>query len=183
MDTEPTMPARQTEPTMPAREVVQAWADALAAADAARLEPLMAPDVVLHSPLTNAFVFTRRPAVTAVFASAFELIRRIDVQHRIGPDPTDPTDPTGVVVFAGVVNGQPMQEMHLLRVQDGLVAEVTLMGRPVPALLHVMARIPPLLAERGVMPKAAGPAAAGIRPLGALLAAVDRHLVPRLPPR
>lgn len=158
-------------------DLSSAWATALEARNPSALAPLLADDVVLHSPLTDAFVFRGRAPVAAVFAAAFDLIDDIRVHACLRGDGT------AVVAFAGRVAGLPMEETHLLRVADGHVAEVTLMGRPLPALLHVMSRIPALLAARGVMPATAGPAAKGIRPVAALLRGVDRHLLPRLPPR
>lgn len=166
-----------TEGRRPDQHPVRRWAEALRRRDNAAMAALLADDVVLHSPLTDAFVFEGRRAVAEVFAAGSSLIDAIEV-HTVLADAD-----RGVVVFAGRIDGRPMEETQVLRLADGRVVDVTLMGRPVPALLSVMSRIPARLAKASVLPRAAGPLGAGFTPIAALVSAIDRHLLPRTPPR
>lgn len=158
-------------------ECVRAWADAVHRRDVPAMTALLGEDVVLHSPLTDAFVFEGRRSVGEVFAAASELIDDLEVHTTLADEGS------GVVVFSGRIDGTPMEEMQLLRLAEGRVVDVTLMGRPVPVLLTFMRAIPARLAARGVLPPAAGRAGAGFAPIAALVGAIDRHLLPRLPPR
>lgn len=164
------------EGLMDTTALIDGWVQALQA-DGSAVRDLVADDVVLHSPLTNVFTFTGPDHVCAVLGAASDLIRDIRVHTRLADHAS------AVLIFSGTVNGAAMEETQLLRFSAaGLVKDITIMGRPLPALLHVMRSIPAGLVARGVMPPAARPAAVALGPMVSLLTAIDTHLAPRLPP-
>lgn len=164
-----------------------ATVNAFVSADRAMDAPLMgatfADDISLISPLTNAFRFEGREAVTRVFASAFDVLT-VDEVHTVTG-----ADDTWTVFVRGHVGarhraGQPFEECQLLRLDDtGHIREITLIGRPVSASLAVMARIGTAMHRRGLMSRPAAIASAGIRPIAAAMAVIERFALPAMPPK
>lgn len=163
---------------MTTHPTVTAFAAALEAHDADAIEALLAPNAVLHSPLTDAFTFDGRWAVATVFRSAFELFSSERVHDVIG------ADDAWVIIVRGATGRGDFEEAQVLRLDgDGAVRDVTLIGRPVPALMDVMGRIGGAMRRQGLMAPAAAYASAGLRPIAAVLGAVERHVMPHLKPR
>lgn len=169
----PTYADRMTHPT------IEAYVQAVARMDAPGMRTTFADDIVLISPLTNAFRFRGAESVATVFASAFDVLTLDDVHTVTGAD-----EAWAVVVRGHVSRRIPFEECQLLRLaDDGRVAEITLIGRPVSALLAVMARIGPAMHRRGLMSRAAALASGGVRPLAGLMGLIERFVLPRMPPR
>lgn len=146
--------------------------------DADTLGELFSQDAVLHSPLTDAFTFQGRWAVATVFRSAFDLFSATIVTNVIG------SGDDWVIVLTGETPRANFEEAQILRLgADGLVESVTLIGRPVPALMDVMGRIGGSMQRRGLMTPTAGAASLGLRPVAALLGLIERVVMPRLTPR
>lgn len=159
-------------------ETVRRWCAAFESSDATGLADLLAPDVVLHSPLTNAFTFDGRDAVLEVFTAAVTLVGQVRF-----PSVLSDGDRTWALVADGVVDGSAMQEVQLVVLDEReLVCDVTLFGRPLPSLTAVMRDIaPPLLAHQG-RPRLGRATRVGNAPLAAVTRLVERHVMPRLAP-
>ena len=165
----------RTPPELP--PVIAAWveADRHLALDA--MEAQLSPTCVLRSPLTDAFVFVGRRDVAQVFGAAFDLLRDIEITAVTG------AGDDWVVHGTNTLNGRNLEEIQWLRLGgDGLIAEVTLFIRPVPAAIALFARIGARLADRGVLPRRAGVAASSLAPFAALFGGIERFLMPRLGP-
>lgn len=163
--------------TLPAS--VTLWCDLIESGTAAGLEATMTEDVVLHSPLTNAFVFTGKTDVTAVFEAAVRIVGDVKYGTILADGPS-----TWALIADGVVDGAPMQEVVLLRLDArGLVQDITLFGRPLPSLTAVMRDIaPPLLAHQG-RPRLGALAGRGNAPLALVTKVVERLVMPKLAPK
>lgn len=163
---------------MPRPSTIESFVSALEARDARAITDLLSEDAVLVSPITDAFRFHGRAAVGQVFGSAFDLFTGTTCHTVTGEGDT------WAVFLRGTISGQQFEECQLLRLDDqGLVREVTMIGRPVATTLTVMARIGGAMYARGLMSRGAALAGAGVRPVAAVLGLVERHLLPKLPPR
>ncbi|NNG21155.1 nuclear transport factor 2 family protein [Naumannella sp. ID2617S] len=157
--------------------VTHLFADADQRADLAAIGELLAEDCVLDSPITDAFVFEGRRSVLAVYAAAFELFCDIRVHTVLAEEQT------GAFFITGRLDGIRFEECQLLRIADGEVCRITMIGRPVPALLRVMARIGAPMQRHGLLSPVAAVVGGGVRPIADLLRLVEQHVLPRLRPR
>lgn len=152
--------------------------DALRAAgeegNADAVAELLAPDVVLHSPMSATKLFSGREAVTAlhrdIFAILDDVVTSASLVH----------GDTGVFSFHAQVRGVEIEAMNQVRVnQAGQILDYTIFVRPLPGLMTLFATLPPRVAARrhgrpvGVLVASIG------RPLAAVHRIVDR-LAPRL---
>ena len=155
-----------------------ATTDALRAAgeagDADAVATLLAPDVVLHSPMSATKVFSGREAVTALHRDIFAVLDDVLTSASLV------RDDIGVFSFRAPVRGMEIEAMNQVRVDAaGQILDYTIFVRPLPGLMTLFATLPPRVATRrhGV---AAGALVASIgRPLAVLHRAVDR-VAPRL---
>lgn len=165
----------RTPPEMPS--VIAAWVEADRSLELATMEAQLSPACVLRSPLTDAFVFVGRHEVAQVFGAAFDLLRDIEIAAVTG------AGDDWVVHGTNTLGGRNLEEIQWLRLgDDGLIAEVTLFIRPVPAAIGLFARIGARLVARGVLPRRAGVAASSLAPFAVLFAGIERVLMPRLGP-
>ena len=165
----------RTPPETP--PVIAAWVEADRSQELARMEAQLSPACVLRSPLTDAFVFVGRHEVAQVFGAAFDLLRDIEIAAVTG------AGDDWVVHGTNTLGGRNLEEIQWLRLgDDGLIAEVTLFIRPVPAAIGLFARIGARLVARGVLPRRAGVAASSLAPFAVLFAGIERVLMPRLGP-
>jgi len=127
-----------------AQDVVGRWRSAAEAGDAGAAARCLAPDVVLVSPLTQRFRFTGREQVGDVLTAAFTVLD--DLRFH-----TEVRDGGTVALFARArVGPQPLEEAQLLRLDDGgSIAELTVFGRPLPAVTGLMAALGPVLVRNG----------------------------------
>lgn len=157
---------------------IAAFVAADEAGDDAALDRLLAPEAVLISPITGAWRFHGRETVREVMASAFDVVSDVSVHTVTG------ADDTWAIFARGRCGTEPFEECLLLRLDEaGLIHEITLLSRPVPGTLAVMGVIGGALHRRGVMSTAAATTSAAIKPIGAMLSLVERHVLPRLAPR
>lgn len=155
--------------------IIRRWIDADRRGDLAAMRTCLAPDVRLISPLTDGFRFHGPDEVIAVFESAFALLDDI-VIHRVTG-----ADAEWAVWGTNRLGSQNLEEIQWLRLDDaGLIVEITLFIRPMPAAVLLLGRIGPGLAARGALKKAAGPASVAARPVGWLLRGLEKWLLPRL---
>jgi hypothetical protein len=147
--------------------------DALRAAgeagDAEAVADLLAPDVILHSPMSATKVFSGREAVTAlhrdIFASLDDLVT----------SPTLVRSDTGAFSFQARVRSVRLEAMNHVRVDEaGQIVNYTVFVRPLPGLVTLFATLPPRVATRR-HGRAAGVLVASVgRPLAVVHRAVDR---------
>ena len=159
---------------------VARWREAGEAGDADAAAACLHPEVEFVSPLTDRFRFRGVPQV-------HDLLR---VVHRVVDDlrctTTTTADASGdlhVLVFTGRVGGVDLEEAQFLRVQDGLLREITLFVRPVPAATALMRALGPPLARSGGRRGLARALGLATGVLHGMASSGDRTLVVRAAPR
>ena len=107
----------------------------------------LAPAVVLRSPITAAYVFDGFDDVAELMAVLFEDVGITDVE--VTALITD--GPTAALFHRAAVGGVRIEEATLLRLDgEGLISEIVLHIRPLPALAALVARLgPPMSRRRG----------------------------------
>lgn len=102
-----------------------------------------APDVVVHSPLTDTASFRGQRQVRQLFEVVYERLDGIRYRDLLG-------DGDQWALFgSATVGGQRIDETLLLRLNSsGKIAEITLYVRPLPGLTALMAALGPALARR-----------------------------------
>ncbi|GAB3700436.1 nuclear transport factor 2 family protein [Corynebacterium nasicanis] len=154
---------------------ISRWTDADRSGDLAAMRACLAPDVHLISPLTDGFSFRGPDEVIAVFEAAFVLLDDI-VIHRVTG-----ADRDWVLHGRNRLGAQNLEEIQWLRLDEaGLISEITLFIRPMPAAVLLLGRIGPELAARGVLRPVARGASGAARPLGWIVRGVEKFLMPRL---
>ena len=116
--------------------------DATKARDHAAIVALLAPDVVLHSPVVP-YAFTGRDAVARVYAAVVDRFEGFDYTAELGSD-------TGVQVlrFRTTVLGRPTEGLTAVEVDSaGRIADITIFIRPLSSLAAVGAALAPGLAR------------------------------------
>jgi ketosteroid isomerase-like protein len=144
------------------------------AGDADAVAGLLAPDVVLHSPMSATKVFSGREAVTALHREIFAVLD--DVRTSAAFVRGD----TGVFSFHARVRGVEIDAMNQVQVnREGQILDYTIFVRPLPGLVTLFATLPPRVAARR-HGRPAGVLVASIgRPLAVIHRTVDR-LAPHL---
>ena len=159
-------------------DAVSRWCRAGGTGDAAAAAACLTADVVLVSPLTDQFRFTGREQVRAVLEAVFEVVDDFAFESAVGEGASRS------LRCRGRVGGQVLEEVQLLRLDDtGLIAEITLFCRPLPALTALMQALGPELARRQGRSGLAAFLAAATRPLHAMTSQGDRRIVPLAAPR
>lgn len=152
---------------------IAAWRSAAEQGDAVAAVRCLAPDVEVISPLTARFRFVGPAQVGDMLAAAFEVLTDIRFHTSVG------TGATRALFFHARTRREEVEEAQLLRLDDaGLIRELTLFGRPLPALTTVMGDIGPRLLRRQGRPGLARFVALATRPLGAVTGTGDRRIVP-----
>lgn len=143
--------------------------------DAAR--SCLADAVEVISPLTAEFRVRGKRQATDLLAAAFELISDVRFDTEIG------TGDARARFFYARAGSQRLEEAQPLRFDDaGQVREVTLFGRPLPALTAVMADIGPRLLRRQQRPGLARVVGLATVPLAAMTRLGEKRLVPLADP-
>jgi SnoaL-like domain len=133
----------------PAAATTARWRAAVEARDLERFMATLAPDVVVHSPLTDRTQFQGHEDVRTLILAVFATIHDIHYTHDIGDAHTR------ALVYTARVGRQRVQEATLLRLDDdALVAEVTFWFRPLPGLTALAATLVPGLARARSRPRA-----------------------------
>ncbi|MGC1211223.1 MAG: nuclear transport factor 2 family protein [Micromonospora sp.] len=152
---------------------IAAWRAAAERGAADEAVECLAPDVELISPLTAQFRFRGRDQVGDVLAAAFEVLTGIRFHTSVG------TGDTRALFFHARTSREEVEEAQLLRLNAaGLIHELTLFGRPLPALTTVMRDIGPRLLRRQGRPAMARFVALATGPLAAITGSGDRRIVP-----
>lgn len=172
------LPPDRKAPTMQiadAPPAIAAWVSADRRQDLAQMRAQLAADVVLVSPLTDAFDFRGPAEVMAVFESAFELLADIEIANVTG------SGRHWVLHGTNTLQRRNFEEIQWLELDDaGLIAKITLFIRPVPAAVALLARIGVPLHRRGAMNRLGAVASALAAPLAAALQLTEKTLMRRL---
>lgn len=162
--------------TMP--DSITAWVDADRRLDLPVMEEQLSADVVLVSPLTDRFDFRGPREVMAVFASAFDLLKDIEIRRVTGHDKD------WVIHGSQTISGRHMEEIQWLHLdQSGKIDRITLFIRPVPAVLQTLAHIGGGLHRRHVLPRSAVIVSAPVALLARGMALIEKLVMPRVGPR
>jgi SnoaL-like domain len=169
-------PAHEAVPSK-ADEVVAAWRTAAEHGDADAATRCLAADIEVISPLTAQFRFQGRDQVQQMLAAAFEVITEFRFHTEVG------AGSTWALFGYAQVSQQEFEEAQLLRLDAaGLIRELTLFGRPLPALTGLMAGIGPKLSRRQGRAGLARVIGAATAPLAAMTRLGDRRLMPLADP-
>lgn len=137
----------------------------------------LSPRVRLVSPLTDGFAFEGPDEVMAVFESAFDLLRDIEITALTG------AGEDWVLHGTNTLAERNLEEIQWLRLApDGLIGDIRLFIRPAPVAIALLARIGPLLVKRGVLAPLAAHASRLAAPAAAALQLAEARLMPRLKP-
>jgi hypothetical protein len=156
---------------------IDAWRAAGEHGDAAAATACLAPEVEMISPLTAQFRFHGPAQVADVLASAFEVIHDIRYHTEVG------AGDTWALFYHARARREAVEEAQLVRLNaEGLIREITLFGRPLPALTEVMAGIGPRLLRRQRRPGLARLVGLATAPLNAMARLGERTVLPRADP-
>ncbi|MFB9237317.1 nuclear transport factor 2 family protein [Plantactinospora siamensis] len=159
-------------------ETVAAWRAAGELGDAEAAARCLSADVELISPLTAQFRFHGPDEIREMLTAAFEVIEDIRFHTAVGEGDTR------ALFYHARAGGERVEEAQLLRLdRDGHIREITLFGRPLPALTAVLAGIGPRLLRRQSRPALARVVSLASAPLARLTRLGDRRLVPLGDPR
>jgi hypothetical protein len=137
--------------------------------DADAVAELLAPDVVLHSPLTGRVRFQGREDVAALHRDIFAVLDDLRTTAPLV------TGDERAFSFRARVRGVELEAMVLARFDDqAQIVELTIFGRPLPAVATLFAALPPRVSARlhgrpaGVLVALVG------RPVAFVVRTVDR---------
>lgn len=159
----------------PVHPTVDAWTQAALTGDAESTRALMAPDVVLRSPVTDAYRFEGRDDVVALLGEAFRHARGYAIRSVVQDGDA------ATVVLDLSIGGVSGAEVQVLRLnEDGLIAEAELFVRPATALTQLARLLGPHPARRAGQRFLAGVLTASTTVLAGMQASGDRSLVSRI---
>ncbi|MCG5471539.1 nuclear transport factor 2 family protein [Micromonospora sp. LAH09] len=157
---------------------VAAWRAAGEAGDAAAAVAALSPTVTLVSPITEQFVFHGREQVRDLLEVALAAIDGITYTDQVAEGRTV------ALFYEAQVGDRRLYEAQRLRLDAaGLITEITLFVRPLPALTRLMTKLGPELARRNKQPGLARliPLAGGM--LHSMADTGERRIMPRAAPR
>lgn len=165
-----TDPAASTPSISPA---IAAFRAAAERGDADAVAALLAPDVALHSPLTDRVAFAGRDEVAALHRDIFAVLD--DLRTR---DPL-PHGDLCAAPFSARVRGVELRFVILMRLDEqDRIADLEIYGRPLPALGTLFTALPPRVSARRRGRATGALVTVVARPLALVLHVVDR-LAPR----
>jgi hypothetical protein len=156
-----------------AASTIARWRDAAESGDADAAVACLSPDIVLSSPLTEQFRTEGIDQLHDFLASAFIAVEDIRFHTETGQGDTY------ALVYRARVGTQPFEEAQLLRLDDtAQIREITLFGRPLPALTALMITLGPDLARRQGRRGLAALLRATAAPVHTMVSFGDRRVVP-----
>jgi hypothetical protein len=157
----------------PVSAAIAAYRDAGERGDADAAGALLAPDVELHSPLTERVRFVGRDEVTAMHRDIFAVLEELETGEPLA------RDDTRAFTFRARVRGVELNAMILAEFNDDAqMADLTLFGRPLPATAALFAALPPRVSARRRGPAMGMLVTLIARPLALIVQTADR-LAPR----
>lgn len=116
---------------------------AFEARDSEGVARALAPDVVLHSPITSSFRFEGRDEVASLLNAVRGVVEDLRYLHDFGDGDVR------VLVFTARVGGQRIEGSDILRLDDqGRAREIRVFVRPLAGLTAFAAALAPRLARR-----------------------------------
>ncbi|MEV0383470.1 nuclear transport factor 2 family protein [Nonomuraea sp. NPDC050643] len=135
----------------------------------------LADDVVFHSPLSGTADFRGRQQVRELFSVVFDVLSDLRYHTDIGDGRTR------ALTGTARLGRQEIHEAAMVEVgANGLITEVTMWIRPLPALTAMMAALGPGMARATGRPGLPLLVAAAVKPLAAMTRLGDKTLVPLL---
>ncbi|MDT0483970.1 nuclear transport factor 2 family protein [Streptomyces doebereineriae] len=160
-----------------AAATVASWRSAEERGDVDAAVACLSRDVVLSSPLTEQFRFEGLDQLRSFLTSAFTAVK--DVRYHTQTGEGD----VYALVYRAQVGSQSFEEVQLLRLDDeARIKEITLFGRPMPALTALMTILGPELARQQGRPGLAALMRASTMPIHAMVTFGDRSMVPKTRP-
>jgi hypothetical protein len=154
---------------------VRAYREAGEAGDLDALMTALADDVVFRSPLSATASFRGKDRVRELFSAVFGVLSELRYHSDLGDQRTR------MLTATARLGRQELHEAALISLdEDGLVKEITMWVRPLPALTALMAAIGPRLARATGRPGLPLLVGAAVKPLAAMTRLGDRTLVPLL---
>jgi hypothetical protein len=159
------------------QDIVSQWCAAGEQGDAGKAARCLAPGVELISPLTEQFRFVGLEQVRELLHAAFAVIDDIQFHTRVGIGETQ------AVFYRAHLGQQVLEEAQLLRLDSaGLIREITLFLRPLPALTGLMSTLGPALARQQDRPGLARFLTASTAPLHVMTRLGEHQVVPLAAP-
>lgn len=159
-------------------DAIDTWRAAGEARDAAAAVAALSTDVTLVSPITAQFTFRGHRQVRTLLEVALAAIDDISYTDQVAQGRTV------ALFYEASVGGTRLYEAQRVRLDaDGLIGEITLYVRPLPALTRLMTRLGPDLARRNGQPGLARliPLAGGM--MHSMADTGERKIMPRAAPR
>ena len=167
-----------TEDSQSADATVARWRAAAESGDVDAALSCLSPDVSLTSPLTDQFRLQGTDQLRDFLAAAFTAVKGIRFHTQTGQGNNY------ALAYWATVGSQPFEEAQLLVLDDrGHISQITLFGRPLPALTALMISLGPDLARRQGRRGLAMVLRASATPIHAMVTSGDRTVVPRTRPK
>jgi hypothetical protein len=116
---------------------------AMEARDHAAVVSLLAPGVVLNSPIIGRAAFEGRQAASELYSAIIEGFADFRYTREMTGDGEQ------LLAFEGTLRGTRLEGVDIIRVdEDGLIAEMTVMIRPLAGVIAFLVEIGPLVARR-----------------------------------
>ncbi|MEU7893069.1 nuclear transport factor 2 family protein [Nonomuraea sp. NPDC049152] len=133
----------------------------------------LAPEVVFHSPLSARAAFQGHDELRTLFGVVFASIGELRYHTDVGDDRTR------MLAATTTLDGHTMEESVLLKLdENGLITEITMFVRPLPALTRLMAALGPGLARAQGRKGVAALVGVAAGPLVFMTESGDKTLVP-----
>jgi hypothetical protein len=162
---------------MTALDTIARWRAAGEAGDADAAVATMSSEVELISPLTDRFRFHGREQLRDLLTAAFTTIADIRYHTELGDEQTRS------LFYYGRIGDDDFEEAQLIRLDDaGLIRQITLFGRPLPAVTGLMRALGPKLATQQGRRGAAAIIRVSAAPLDGMTHTGDRNVVPLADP-
>ncbi|MFE2487709.1 nuclear transport factor 2 family protein [Streptomyces mirabilis] len=160
-----------------AAATVASWRSAEERGDVDAAVACLSPDVVLSSPLTDQFRFEGSDQLRDFLTVAFATVK--DVRYHTQTGEGD----AYALVYRARVGSQSLEEVQMLRLDDqARITEITLFGRPMPALTALMTTLGPELARQQSRRGLAALMRASTIPVHAMVTFGDRSMVAKTQP-
>ena len=154
------------------------WRAAAESADADAALACLSPGIVLTSPLTDQFRLEGTDQLRDFLTAAFTAVKGIRFHTQTGQGNSY------ALAYRARVGSQPFEEAQLLLLDDTAhIREITLFGRPLPALTALMITLGPDLTRRQGRRGLATLLRASATPVHAMATFGDRTVVPRSRPK
>jgi hypothetical protein len=160
-----------------AATTIARWRSAEERGDVDAAVACLSPDVVLSSPLTDQFRFEGSDQLRDFLTAAFAAVKDVHYHTQTGEGDTY------ALVYRARVGSQPFEEVQMLRLDDeARITEITLFGRPMPALTSLMHIMGPALARQQGRRGLATLMSVSTIPIHAMVTSGDRGMVAKTRP-